>query len=172
MPRISQPISAFITFESNKAKEKVLSKMKSKKSWLTSKRSPNKSFKLFGVHPIIKKAPEPSDIIWENYSVLRSTVRFRKLRMFTLMALSYLGLFFLSIKVFTFKTEYESKFSLKIICNLVNDGFNRHHHDDSTKEQEAIQDKAHALQGHGIGMYFCYCRDNFSLSQLILSYGD
>lgn len=41
IPKKSKPTSAFVTFESNKAKEKVLNKMKSKKSWVTGSRSPN-----------------------------------------------------------------------------------------------------------------------------------
>lgn len=68
---------------------------------------------------MIKKAPEPSDIIWENYSVSSRTVRNRKLRMFTLMAVFYLSMFYISLRMYTYRTQYDQTFSLKIICSLV-----------------------------------------------------
>ena len=42
--------------------------MGSTKNKCCGKRS-NMNHSIFGENPVIKKAPEPSDIIWENYSV-------------------------------------------------------------------------------------------------------
>jgi hypothetical protein len=91
----------FVTFESNKAFQVAIKNMKSKKSWITSRRTPDKKHVLFGVHPIIKKAPEPSNIIWENYSISSRTVIIRKIKVFSFMAIVYISLFYLSIRMYT-----------------------------------------------------------------------
>ena len=104
-PEIYQPVSAFVTFESHKTQATVLKFMKSKKS-IFGFRSPNMRHKLFGVSPIIKKAPEPSNIIWEHYSVSKKTVRRRTCKVYMLALVIYLAFFAFSIWVHTFHSKH------------------------------------------------------------------
>jgi hypothetical protein len=58
----------------------------------------NYNHEIFGVHPVIHKAPEPSNINWENYSISEGQRMFRKA-----VAYSIIILLLLFIYVFAFK---------------------------------------------------------------------
>ena len=89
--------------------------MKSQKNFF-GQYSPNLKHKLFGVHPVVKKAPEPSNIIWENYSVHSRTSKLRAFKTYAVMTLLYSAVFFVFWKLYAYRTDYSQNYSVKIDC--------------------------------------------------------
>jgi hypothetical protein len=63
----------------------------SKKKWCG--KTANKNHEIFGEYPIIKKATEPSNIIWENYSVSASERMWKRALGYSLFAIMMIILY-------------------------------------------------------------------------------
>ena len=69
-----------------------------KEKTLFGKRKQNYNHVIFGEHPIVKKAPEPSNIIWENYSVSRKYILIRRICAYILIMIIYMSIYFFIFK--------------------------------------------------------------------------
>ena len=67
-----------MTFADSRSYEMAAKHMLSKKSSFFKQRIPNERHAIFGESPVITKAPQPSNIIWENYSTTESDARKRR----------------------------------------------------------------------------------------------
>ena len=85
--------------------------MKSEKRAIFRNWIPNKRHIIFGDHPIIMKAPEPSNIIWENYNVSKSSSKRRKYFLSLIVYLVYSAFFYFSFKLYSHHTEFNTMFS-------------------------------------------------------------
>jgi hypothetical protein len=115
---LAQPASAFVTFQTSFGFNTAMKYMKSTKNFFK-RYSPNKNHQIFGVHPIVKKAPEPSNIIWESYSVSQRTARIRSLKTYLFMLFVYALVFFGFWKLYGYPTDFVRCFTVKIDCNEV-----------------------------------------------------
>lgn len=80
------PVSAFVTFESEEGVQRCLALSQQKYHHI----------KVLGEHPIAKKAPEPTNIIWENRETTRVS-RFFRVLLVGLILFIMLALMFSSI---------------------------------------------------------------------------
>jgi hypothetical protein len=105
------PVSAFVTFETAKGFQTCLKRMGKKSKKCCSKSGEdNYNHHLFGVNPLVKKAPDPSQIIWESYSISDIEMRFRRIFVYCFLTLLLL-LLYISIFVISLKgTQFESVF--------------------------------------------------------------
>lgn len=136
--------------------------MESKKN-IFGRRQPNKLHKIFGEIPIIKQATEPSNIIWENFSINADIVEKRRKLMYIFFLIIYLIIFSVSIKIYQQDTEFEKNFNIKTQCNLIT----QYTTSNSLALEDAINDKKDALEGNGIGFYHCFCQNQFDLNDVI-----
>ena len=133
--------------------------MNSKKNILGIKQ-PVERHKLFQVSPIVKKAPEPSNIIWENYSVSRSdSYKFRLIALVVVL-LIYSLFFYVSMLLYSYQTSYDEKFSDKTNCHEIDYGFELK---DGTLNMTnylhyAKADRNNSMNGEGFGVYQCFCK--------------
>ena len=71
------PVSAFVTFKTAAGFRTAIKNLGSKKNCLN-KWTNNDGMEIFGEQTIVKQAPDPSNIIWENYSVSERSVRIKR----------------------------------------------------------------------------------------------
>ena len=164
-----QPVSAFITFQDNQVFEESLKFMKSKKKmcgyWSVQTR-----FEIFDVNPLITRAPEPSNIIWENYTVSPWQRFKRKHLAYTVISVLYIILFFGLLKMMRYTTDFQKYFSIEI-CQTKEFPFMENGVVNLDKmRKRAVEDKNPSLQGEGLGIYACYCRNRYDVANLINSF--
>jgi len=99
------PVCAFVTFETAKGLQTCLKRMGPKSRECCQKMdSENYNHQIFGVHPKVTKAPDPSQIIWENYSISDNAQRWRRVLASVFITLVIVVLYCLIIK-FSFKSS-------------------------------------------------------------------
>lgn len=67
----------------------------------------------------IKKAPEPSDIIWENFSVPEQVKNRRRKTLILIMLVVYVVFFISIVFLYSIKNEFEVNFPAHVSCDEI-----------------------------------------------------
>lgn len=105
---LSKPLNAFVTLNSQKTVRKLIKTCGSTKN-LLSQSQPNNNFEIFGQKAVLKMAPDPSNILWSNYSRSGSTLNRSLLITGTLLVI-YLLFFVKIIEILSKPSEFDKIF--------------------------------------------------------------
>ena len=79
LEKLSQPVTAFITFESTEGYERCVKYLCKHGTFSGESNASYKPLPLLGENMHMNEAPEPSNVIWENLDVSKNTHRKRKI---------------------------------------------------------------------------------------------
>ena len=105
MNQLSQPVSAFVTFNTTRGHDIALKHINSEKSFFGSRKS-NEDHVIFECNPILKGAPDPSNIIWESYSISFSRKLFNQILIGLIIVIIYIFI----LTLFTLNKRTANKF--------------------------------------------------------------
>lgn len=148
-------MSAFVTFNTTKGHDIALKMIASEKSFFGSRKT-NNDQEIFDCNPTIKQAPDPSNIIWENYSISFNRKLFNQI----LIGLILIIIYFVILTLFTLNKRTANKFfnifPLETSCSCIASVYENKNgtiDDFSNWAKYAKFDKKNALYSHGDGQY-------------------
>ena len=111
-------------------------------------------------YPKISRAPEPSDIIWENLEITPNQMTIGKIKYFVIHSIilwfSLIFFSFLKEQKDDIQRKYRDNMNCASITSLFGDlNINKHF---QAYLKAAEFDKVDTMRGHGIGIYQCFCQ--------------
>ena len=100
------------------------------------------------------RAPEPSNVIWENHGIPDLQVQIRQLVVFILIGLILVVMYGGFTIVGTHAFESESLYPRLQDCKSLEQRYG----DYQVFRKYALKDKEYTLKGHGLGIYQCFCQ--------------
>jgi hypothetical protein len=110
-----------VTFESCETRNKVLSHTQGINKYAWSQKKANPNITLFEHHPIVTRAPSPSDIIWENYSFPKRAQSLNRIKILVLISVLYSTIFYGMVRLYTVQDKYDELFNRLLDCTTVSD---------------------------------------------------
>eukprot|EP00347_Sterkiella_histriomuscorum_P007945 403346963 len=153
--RITRPVAAFITFESQEGYERACN-LKGQKNWLQDVK--HSKHKYFDLPLCFNEAPEPTDIIWENRNKSYRQQLRRKFRVvliiIALLVLAFIAFYYLKLETIANVKKYPSTTD----CDSIAGYFNKDY-DNANFRYFAEVDMSLTQRKQGTGIYQCFCKD-------------
>lgn len=153
--KITRPVAAFITFETQEAYERACN-LKGIKNWKNE--LVRSKVKLLGEPFAMQEAPEPTNIIWENRDKTVTQQLKRQIGVYIAISLFLAGAFtiFYLLKRQTISNylKYPPTLNCKSIISMFPQKFN-----DPLFRQQAEIDKDYTMNKMGTGVYTCFCKN-------------
>lgn len=112
----------------------------------------NKALEIFGQKMEVVAAPEPSNLIYENFSISTKERNKNKIKIFSIIVVFFAAIFtlfsFLKHNVANSMKKYPPNIDCEVFDKIPMPIF----------IFLALEDKPHALQERGNGLYMCYCK--------------
>lgn len=144
-------VAAFVTFANQEAFERCITYFETGKDFLDYPTFQKRAFMLFGERLEVSQAPEPSNLIYENFEIDTKQRNKNKLKVFSLIALFFVGVFMLFAQIKGNVSDTLLKYPPNMDCKTFD------YIEPERYQNLASEDMEHTLQMQGNGLYMCYC---------------